>query len=174
MGGNEGLIIPQGEERNGWFKLMVPAIEEVLGDIVIGQQLKLLPFLYAKLDPEQVAFDIALSQPMFALDKVALVQIDQKRLEQIRAEQGQGRKTEPKKPTPIQVVGLSVISSEQEGRCYLSVGLVSCIIPVRPEHPLVNALVVATSESQIIAPTAQEASKILNMSGEPVEPTPGG
>jgi len=156
MSGGE-VIIPEGEERRGWFKLMIPAIVEVFGEIVIGQKMDLLPFIYAKLDPDQVAFNIDLSQPMYALDKVALVQIDR------------ARKPDPSKPLPVNLVGLAVISSEQEGRCYIPTGLVSCIIPVKSDHPLVGTLIMATTESQLVMPTLQESAKILDMSGQPVD-----
>ena len=156
MSGGE-VIIPESEERRGWFKLMIPAITEVFGDIVIGQKMSLLPFVYAKLDPDQVAFNIDLSLPMYALDKVALVQMDK------------SRKPDPGKPVPVNLVGLAVISSEQEGRCYMSTGLVTCIIPVKSGHPLVNTLILATTESQLVMPTLQESAKILDMSGQPVD-----
>lgn len=157
MGSGE-LIIPQDDARRGWFKLIVPAIDEVFGDWWGNDPHKLLPFIFAKMDPDQVAFDVELSQPMYALDKVALVQADKR------------KKGDTSKITPVTVVGLSAVSSEQEGHCYLSVGLVSCIIPIKPDHILVDTLITATTESQIVAPTTQETRKILDISGNPIDP----
>jgi len=147
------------EERQGWFKLVIPAIEDVFGQMLIKfnpQQPELVPFIYCRLDSEEVAFDDKLSQPMLALDKVCLVQVDAAK-----------RTVSNSKVVPVTVIGLSIVSSEHEGRCYIPAALVSCIIPVKPDHAMINALLTTTSESQLITPTVQEAGTILNLPSAP-------
>jgi hypothetical protein len=145
------------DERLGWFKLVIPAIENVFGGMWANPQATLLPFIYAKWDTEQAAFDVALNYPMYALDKVVLVQMDKTRKGDISSRE-----------VPVSVVALSVVSSEQESRCYIPAGSVSCIVPVKADHPLVEALVKCTSEGHLVIPSAQETAKILDMSGNPV------
>lgn len=161
-GGNSNLILP-GEDRKGWFKLIVPAINEIFGHMWAGsgQQATFLPFIYGKLDPDQTAFDTELSQPMYAIDRVCLVQMEQ------------SKKKKPGEPVSkavsVNIIGLSVISSEQEGRCYMPTALVTCILPVKPVHPLVDSLLIASTESHLVTPSVQETSSILSMPETPQE-----
>jgi hypothetical protein len=57
---------------DGWFKLLIPEIKVVLGDLFLNPGL-LIPMLYTKLGGESVAFDSQLSIPMLFLDKPVLV-----------------------------------------------------------------------------------------------------
>lgn len=142
------------DDTRGWYKLIIPAISDIFGAIwnnpLPGAQTELMPFIYCKFDSEPVAFDIKLSQPLYALDKVCLVQVDRT----------------PKansKIIPVTIIGLGALSAEQEGRCFLPTVVVSCIIPVRPNHELVDSLKIATTESRLITPTPQEANSIINL-----------
>jgi len=58
------------DPRGGWFKLLIPKIDAVFGGLFWNDQVKFtpLPFVYGKLDPEQVAFDVELSIPFLAID----------------------------------------------------------------------------------------------------------
>ncbi len=142
------------DDSQGWYKLIIPNISDIFGAIwnnpAPGAQTELMPFIYCKFDSEQVAFDIELSQPLYALDKVCLVQVD-------RAPKSNS------KIIPVTIIGLGAISAEQEGRCFLPTVVVSCIIPVRPSHELVDSLKKATTESLLVTPTIQEASSIINL-----------
>lgn len=156
---DSNLLLPDADSQ-GWFKLVIPTISDIFGALwdnpSPNSQIELLPFIYCKLDPELVAFDIELSQPMYAVDKVCLVQID-------RASQpGSKNKT-----IPVVIMGLSVLSSEQENRCFLPTTAVSCIIPIRPDHVLIDTFKVATSESCLVEPTTQEARSIISLPGNP-------
>lgn len=152
-------LILSDDDVKGWFKFIIPNIADIFGALwgntVPGSQVELLPFIYCKLDQQQVAFDLELSQPMYAIDKVCLVQID--------------RAPKPgSKVIPVVILGLRAISAEHECRCYLPTFAVSCIIPIRPDHELINSFEIATNEGQVIAPTTQEASSILNLPGNPI------
>lgn len=150
---NDSNILSDSPDSHGWYKLILPDILTIMGSLWSNPedpQVELLPFIYAKLDPEQTAFDITLSQPMYALDRVCLVQID-------RAPKSGS------KIIPVVIIGLAAISSEQEGRCYIPTYAVSCIIPVKPDHPLVDTLIKASTESLVVTPSIYETGTILNL-----------
>ena len=142
------------DDRQGWFKLILPTVTDLFGSLwhnPAESQIELMPFVYGKLNSDPVAFDLGLSHPMYAVDRLCLVQIDRTPTENVII--------------PVDIIGLTVISSEQEGRCYIAVSHVTCIIPVKPEHSMVDTLIKATTEQLVVTPTPQETSGILNLPG---------
>lgn len=137
------------DPRRGWFKLLIPDIEDVFSGLFWSGELAVepLPFIYGRLDPQQVSFDCALSIPFLAVDRVVLIQID-KRPE---AQQQAG----PNEVSfPMQMIPLKLLAIDQENRCYIPADVVTCIIPVDTRHPITATLVRVTSESGLILPGA--------------------
>jgi len=155
-------ILPEDDARRGWFKLVIPAMSDVFGHLWGTAQASIWPFIFCKMDPEQTAFDIELSVPLYALRDVVLVQASHP------TSKGSGKI--PK--MSIMLIALSKVASEHEDRCYMPSALVSLIIPIKPDHEIVSTLIQATTESGLVLPTDEEVqqvgSKILSLKGEPV------
>lgn len=157
------------DPRRGWFKLLIPDIQEVFSGLFWSEKLNVNPvdFLYGRLDPAQVSFDCALSVPFLAVDRVVLVQADER--------------DETQQPSPdgevgfqLQMLPLKLLATEQENRCYIPAEVVTCIIPVDVRHPIVDVLVQVTSESGLIIPslsgvTPSGPGQIVDMLGHVVD-----
>lgn len=154
------------DPRRGWFKLLIPDIEEAFSGLFWSKEYKIepLPFMYGRLDPEQVSFDCALSVPYLAIDRAVLVQIDKRSESQQLVAEGEVA-------FQLQIIPLKLLARDQENRCYVPADLVTCIIPVDITHPIVHALVQITSESDLIIPSGLDLSgaappgQILDMAG---------
>jgi len=167
------------DPRRGWFKLLIPDILEVFGGLFWSEKLRVepLPFIYGRLDPEQVSFDCALSVPFLAIDRVVLVQVDER-------PESQQPVVEGEIGFQLQLLPLKILALDQEGRCYIPADIVTCIIPVDITHHMAQALVQITSESNLIIPGTPaisgdpaDSGRILDMTGHvlkiPSKETPG-
>ncbi len=157
------------DPRIGWFKILIPNIQEKFSGLFWSEQLefKPLPFIYGRLDPEQVSFDCALSVPFLAVDRVVLVQVDERPESQQPALDGEVA-------FQLQMVPLKLLATEQENRCYMPAEIVTCIIPIDVTHPIVDVLVEVTSESGLIIPSLSGATppgpgQIVDMLGHVVD-----
>lgn len=172
------------DPRHAWFKFLIPEIETVFGGLFWNekmQQIKPLPFMYGRLDPEQVSFDCELAIPFLAIDRAVLVKFDD-RPEVQRPEE---EREEGEIGLPIQMIPLRMTAMDQVNRCYIPAEYVTCIIPLDTRHPIVAALVQITSESGLIIPQGPgvtglrvagpggEPSKIVDLTGRTVG-EPGG
>lgn len=163
------------DPRQGWFKLLIPDIKEVFSGLFWNERLKVepLPFMYGRLDPDQTAFDCALSVPFLAVDRACLVQVDSRPETQ-----------QPAGPDQVafqlQMIPLKMLALDQESRCYIPTDVVTCIIPLDTRHPMVAALVQITSESGLIIPSGPGMSdaplvgqqRIVDMSGRDLRVLP--
>jgi len=151
------------DPRLGWFKILIPKIKDVFCGLFLGEAIEPLPFLYGRLDPEQVSFDCTLSIPFLAIDSVVLAQVDK-------------RAKAPQLVTPgavgvsLQLITLKLLAEDQENRCYIPAKLVVCIIPLNTGHPIVATLVQITSESGLIIPSVvgvaqADPGQIVDMTG---------
>ena len=151
----------------GWYKLLVPDIINVLGDLFLKPEL-LISILYTKLGTEPAAFDTQLTLPMLCLDKPVLVLLaDKKIVLPIQPDDIDVKTTT--EPTQLpQLLPLHYINrfnniSEHESRCYISAGCVTAIIPVNSKCPLAKTLYDLTTESNIVVAQPGQISKILNL-----------
>jgi hypothetical protein len=150
-------LIPEGDERRGWFKLVIPDVNIIFGPLLNPKGgIRLMGFIYGKIDPEQAAFDVSLTVPYIAVDRVLLAQ-------EVRGQDG---------GVKVGGVPLKVLAHEHENRCYVPTQLVTCVIPLDPHDPAVELFVRATDESLVKLPTADEVKKIVDMTGK--KHTPGG
>lgn len=154
------------DPRRGWFKILIHDFQEVFHGLFWSEELDIepLPFIYGRLDPEQVSFDCALSIPFLAVDRVVFVRSDER--------------PEARQPVasgeigfPMQMIPLKLLAVDQENRCYIPAEVVTCIIPVDTRHPIVAALVQVTSESGLIIPSISDAGpvgpgEIIDMTGQ--------
>jgi len=162
----------EGDPREGWFKLMIPEMEKVFGGLFWNDQIKFspLPFVYGKLDPGQVAFDVQLSIPFLALDRVVLVELPDEDADEDEDEEvsvdavAEGSMVH----FNIKIRPLNLIAMDQQNRCYIPTRFVTCILPVDPHHPLVTYLIAVTTG--VVLPQAGEVGKILDLSGRSVDP----
>lgn len=180
---NAKVPAAESDLRGGWFKLLIPEIETVFGGLFWGDQLKLdlLPFVYGKIDPTQVAFDVEMSVPFLALDRVVLVELvegekkesDEGKDEdaEIQVEEDAEAQTEGQAEIhfEIKVRPLKLAAIDLENRCYIPARYVACILPVDPRHPLVTTLIALTSD--VIVPPAEEVGKILDIQGRTIDPS---
>lgn len=150
----------------GWFKLLIPDILEVFGGLFWSEELMInpLPFIYGRLDPEQVSFDCALSVPFLAIDRVVLVQVDKRPEFQQPVVDGEIG-------FQLQLLPLKILALDQEGRCYMPADVVTCIIPIDITHHMVQALVQITSESDLIIPGTPDISGVPTGSGQILDMT---
>ena len=153
------------DPRRGWFKILIPDIHSVFSGLFWSEKLDVDPlaFIYGRLDPEQVSFDCILSVPFLAVDRVVLVQADERPESQQLTPDGEVS-------FQLQMLPLKLLATEQENRCYIPADVVTCIIPVDIRHPIVDVLVQVTSESGLIVPSLSGASpsgpgQIVDMSG---------
>lgn len=172
MSGNIKTPITEGDLRSGWFKLLIPEMDVVFGGLFWSDQVKFtpLPFVYGKLDPEQVAFDVELSVPFLALDRVVLVEIVESKKDDDDADMDTEEQVEEQVKThfEIKVRPLKLMAMDQENRCFIPTRFVTCILPVDPRHPLVATLIAVTTD--IVIPPAGEIGKILDIKGRSVDP----
>jgi len=136
-------------ERSGWFKLIIPDINQVFGPI-FNIAVPLIPFIYAKFSTEPVAFDTQISVPLTSLEDVVLVIAP------------------PDRNNAIQVVSLAQIGrvaneTEHSNRCYIPSIYISNIIPINPKCTVTKLLCDSTHETSIIAPDPDQTSKILKI-----------
>lgn len=157
------------DPRRGWFKLLIPDIHSVFSGLFWSEKLDIDPlaFIYGRLDPEQVSFDCALSVPFLAVDRVVLVQVDERPESQQPAPEGEVA-------FQLQMLPLKLLATEQENRCYIPAEVVTCIIPIDVRHPIVDVLVQVTSESGLIIPslsgvTPSDPGQIVDMLGHVVD-----
>ena len=130
-----------------------------------------MPFIYGRLDPEQVSFDCALTVPFLAIDRVVLVQDDQRPESQQPVAEGQVA-------FQFQMVPLKLLATDQENRFYIPAEIVTCIIPVDIRHPIVDVLVELTSDSGLIIPSLSGSAplgpaQIIDMAGRVLNIPPG-
>ena len=142
----------------GWYKLLVPEIRIVLGDLFLKPEL-LIPMLYTKLGGESVSFDNQLSVPMLFLDKPVLVLNPDKTINANIVAENQ---------LP-QLVPLSYINrfsgiGEHESRCYIPAEYITAIIPVHSKCPLAKILHDLTNESPIQIAQPGQVNKIIDFS----------
>lgn len=172
------------DPRRGWFKLLIPDIKVVFGGLFWSEQMRqieLLPFMYGRLDPDQVSFDCELSVPFLAVDRVVLTKVDD-RPEMQRPEE---ERAEGEIGLPIQMIPLKMTAMDQVNRCYIPAEYVTCIIPLDVSHPIIMSLTQITSESGLIIPQGPGVtglsvtspsgppSKIVDLTGRVVD-NPGG
>lgn len=157
------------DPRRGWFKLLILDIQEVFSGLFWSERLNVNPldFIYGRLDPAQVSFDCALSVPFLAVDRVVLVQADERPESQQPAPDGEVG-------FQLQMLPLKLLATEQENRCYIPAEVVTCIIPIDIRHPIVDVLVQVTSESGLIIPSLSGATpsgpgQIVDMLGHVVD-----
>ena len=136
-------------ERSGWFKLIIPDINQVFGPI-FNIQVPLIPFIYAKFSIEPVAFDTQMSIPLTSLEDPVLVI------------------SPPDRNNAVQVVAMSQIGrvaneTEYSNRCYIPSIYISNIIPINPKCSITKILCDSTHETNIIAPDPDQTSKILKI-----------
>jgi len=148
-------LIPADDERRGWFKLVIPGIDDVFGPIISKANFELLGFVYGKIETDQAAFDVELSVPFIVLSRVLLAHA-------IRDKSG-GVKAE--------LFSIRAFAPEHENRCYIPSQLVTSIIPLDPRSPLLQILVAATSESMLVMPSGADVGKIVDLAGNPLNPT---
>lgn len=162
------------DPRHGWFKLLIPRIKTVFSGLFWDPRMQIiepLPFIYGRLDPEQVSFDCMLSIPMLAIDRVVLVKVDDRPEVQQAAEAAAlAESAEPSEiGLPIQMMPLKMTAMDQVNRCYIPVKYVTCIIPLDTRHSIVAALVQITSESGLIIPQGPGVTglRVADPGGEP-------
>lgn len=179
---NAKVPVSDGDPRSGWFKLLIPKMDIVFGSLFWNDQVKFspLPFVYGKLDPELVAFDVELSVPFLALDRVVMVEIveskkddkgedTEEQVEEQAEEQveEQIEEEEAKTHFEIKIRPLKMLAMDQENRCFIPTRFVTCILPVDPRHPLVTTLIAITTD--IVIPPAGEVGKILDIKGRELD-----
>jgi len=171
---NAKTPITEGDIRSGWFKLLIPEMDKVFGGLFWSDQVKFspLPFVYGKLEPDMVAFDVELSVPFLAVDRVVLVEIVESKMEDEDEDEGSGAETQVEEQAEthfeIKVRPLKLLAMDQENRCFIPTRFVTCILPVDPRHPLVATLIAVTTD--IVIPPPGEVGKILDIKGREVDP----
>lgn len=160
------------DPRRGWFKLLIPDIKEVFGGLFWGGWLEVepLPFIYGRLDPDQVSFDCTLSIPFLAIDRVVLAHADKRPGVQQPVADGQVG-------FQMQMIPLKMLALDQENRCYIPADVVSCIIPLDARHSIIATLVQVTSESGLIIPSGPgvppaSSRRIVDMTGRALNIVP--
>lgn len=160
------------DPRRGWYKLLIPDIKEVFGGLFWsgGPEINPLPFVYGRLDPDQVSFDCTLSIPFLAIDRVVLAQIDTRPGAQQPVADGQ-------MAFQMQMIPLKMLALDQENRCYIPADVVTCIIPLDTRHPIITTLVQVTSESGLIIPSGPGVPpagqrRIVDMTGRVLNVAP--
>lgn len=158
------------DPRGGWFKLLIPKIDEVFGGLFWNDQVKFtpLPFVYGKLDPEQVAFDPELAMPFLAIDRVILVElVESEKKKDVDKQAEEQVKEQVEVHFEIKIRPLKLLAMDQENRCFIPPRFVTCILPVDPRHPLVTSLIAVTTD--VIIPPVGDVGKILDIQGRSVE-----
>ncbi len=168
------------DPRTGWYKLFIPELREVLGglfiDPQIGSTFDPFPFIYGRIDADQVAFDIGLDAPLYAVDSVVLLGKDPG--DEGRTEVLSGPEVAPGQEVlalKVQLRPLSMFADENTNRCYLPTDCVTCILPVKAKHPIINILVKMTTQSDLVLPpvgTMADGPRILNLDGKSLDKPP--
>lgn len=165
------------DPRTGWYKIFIPELQEVLCGLFIDPNIynsfDPFPFIYGRIDTDQVAFDTSLDVSLYAIDAVIL----------LGKEPGDDGMTEvpmgPDVPQgqeafalKVQLRPLSMFAEDNTNRCYIPTEYVSCILPVDDSHPIINVLVNMTTKSGLIIPpigSQGNGPRVLDLDGNALD-----